>query len=378
MRRAPSDRKGEVAAVADDAWGLSRGRLVVNDPDSMVLGSGSPLPTRAAGPLLLAGLWLCLSGLPAQAQADEPTLALQVVGPPPAGFDQQRLQDRIGIYLAETVAITWLAADPTPASETPAQAPRFLARLEWPTAGLIPLQGRLVDRAADPARVYELTVAEAQSWDELERLVALKLSSLLRVALARRPDPEQQTTSEPACDAASEPQPPTTVSRAAAQLGAGLHTGPGLRAPRAGAVAWLGVRVDSWGFGMTTSLTLPRSQQGTETRAETLEGSVAAAIRYDLRAPGSAWLLQLGSAVGLFAARVKGVHQDRARTGYLLSPVTSLRLHGGSAFGPGERFRWLLGPTLDLLWNRATMTAFGQPLYDSGRVRLRLELRLGF
>jgi hypothetical protein len=51
---------------------------------------------------------------------------------------------------------------------------------------MTPLRCEVLDRAASPERRYELEVAEAQSWEELERLLALKLGSTLRAALARR------------------------------------------------------------------------------------------------------------------------------------------------------------------------------------------------
>ena len=66
--------------------------------------------------------------------------------------------------------------------------------------------------------------------------------------------------------------------------------------------------------------------------------------------------------------------QERATYG--VSPLASLSIAGGYRL-VADGSAWLLfGPALDVLWNRSRIDAGGAPVYGSGRVRTRGELKL--
>jgi hypothetical protein len=323
-----------------------------------------------------------LASAPARAQdGSQPSLSLELASQPPAGFDRARLQQRVAVYLGAIVAIAWSdAAAGEPERSADGRAPRFVARLAWPRGTMTPLHAEVLDTALAPARRYELDVTEAESWEELERLIALKLGSTLRVALAQgapQPsDPDSESDSESDSDPDSDPGSAASP-RPVLELGVAVLTRDAFAEPRAGAVLRVAVAMQRWAFGLSATMTFRSGAARAGLSSDAFESSWAASLRYELPlAAGTPWLLQLGTDQGLFAARVEASRFGEARTSYAVSPLSSLSVLAAYRLIASGSAVLLFGPALDLLWNRSEIRAGGTTVYDSGRVRPRLELRL--
>jgi hypothetical protein len=336
-----------------------------------------------AGSTLMIGLQrgalalLALTASPVRAQAgQQPSLALELASQAPAGFDRARLQQRVAVYLGAIVAIAWSdAAAGAPDRSADGREPRFVARLDWPRGTMTPLHGEVLDTAFSPARRYELDVSEAESWEELERLVALKLGSTLRAALAQRAPPiEPQPAIEP--EPAVQPAGARSL-QAEVELGAAVLTRDALETPRPGALVRGAVRMQRWAFGVAATLSFIGSAERAGISSDALESTWAASLRYEpWPAQSTPWMLQLGADLGLFVARVEASRAGRERASYVVSPLSSLSLLAGYRLLASGSAALLFGPALDLLWNRSEIRAGGVAVYDSGRVRPRLDLKL--
>ncbi|HMI92714.1 MAG TPA: hypothetical protein VK509_15165 [Polyangiales bacterium] len=335
--------------------------------------AGSTRMMGLCGALALASALtlVAFTAAAARAQAEpQPVLSIALGSPPPAGFDLQRLQQRVAAYLGSTVAIEWANT-----GDDAGAAARFVARLDWAAGTMTPLHGEVLDRSFSPARRYPLDVPEAESWEELERLVALKLLSTLRAALAQRQPQAAQPESEPASEPALQPTAASSA-RVVLELGAGVFSRDGLEAPRAGALLRGALTLQRWAFGVAATLTA-RSTAERGASADTLESSWAASLRYELlSSQASPWLLQVGTDHGVFVARVTAARAGQERASYVVSPLSSLSLLGGYRLIANGAALLLFGPALDLLWNRSQIRAGGVPVYDCGRVRSRLDLKL--
>ena len=316
-------------------------------------------------------LGLALASGRGQAQAAQPSLTIVVGKDAPAGFDRRRLEQRIAVYLNGIVAIAPAEADAA-ASSTSERKARFVAQLEWPQGTMTPLQGVVLDTEVSPPRRYDFEVSGAENWGEFERLVALKLWSVLRASMAQSaPQPKEPDRPEPVAGEGEE-----GATRAVVELGAGVLGRDGFEAPRAVGSFRFALALQRWAFGVTASLTLAETARA-GTTSEAVEVTCAASLRYDLlRAQASPWILQIGSDFGLFVARVTGSRTAQERVAHAVSPLSSALVLVGYRLLDEGAATVLVGPTVDLLWNRSEIHAGGTPVYDSGRVRLRAELKL--
>jgi len=325
---------------------------------------------------LLAFLTALVLLAPATAHAQvepPPSLSLALGTQPPAGFNPARLQQRVGVYLGSIVAIEWAdAATSAPERSLERGGARFVARLDWPSGAMTPLHGQVLDRAFSPARRYQLDVPEAESWEELERLIALKLLSTLRAALAQPTPQRSEPEPEPAQESAG-----ASWSQVVVELGAGVFTRDAFEAPRAGAVLRGAVTLERWAFGVSATLSARSTAARAGAASDALESTWAASLRYELlRSQTAPWLLQVGTDLGLFVARVEAARAGQERASYVVSPLSSLSVLGGYRLIASGSAVLLFGPALDLLWNRSEISAGGEPVYDSGRVRPRADLKL--
>jgi hypothetical protein len=304
----------------------------------------------------------------AHAQAPQPpSLSIELPAQPPAGFDRGRLQQRIAVYLGG-IAVLVPSDDGRPA--------RFHAQLDWPQGTMTPLRGQVLDRAFAPPRRHDFDVSTAESWEELERLVALKLSSVLRVAMAQnapQAEPREPEARETEVEAPRE----AGATSAVVDLGGGVLVSDGLEAPRFVGGLRIAVLLQRWALGVAATLSSTSTAGAGGAGSDALESSWTASLRYDLlSSDASPWLLQIGGDLGLFVARIRARRAEQERATYAVSPLSSLTAVGGYRLLARPSVALLLGPTLDLLWNRSQISAGGTPVYDSGRVRTRVELKL--
>ncbi len=138
-------------------------------------------------------LLVVLASVRAQAQTAQNELAIVVPSDPPAGFDRQRLLQRVQVYVGPVARV--IGADGAADESTGGDATqtRFVVELQWRQAAMTPLDVRVLDTSQAPPGAYTFQVTSAAGWDEFERLLALKLASVLRVATAPRPPPPPTT-----------------------------------------------------------------------------------------------------------------------------------------------------------------------------------------
>jgi hypothetical protein len=327
----------------------------------------SLLASLVASPVVLL---LSIAALTARAQAPaapQATLSIPLPSDAPEGFDHARLLERVQVYVGSVATV----------SAPPA---RFTAELHWPQRAMTPLEVRVTDTAVDPPQTQALQVSSAQSWDELERLVALKLLSVLRVALA--PPPQPSPPREPEAEPDPEPEPEAPDERSGVrsgpllELGAGAATSSGFDEPRIAAGLRLAWANGPWTLGVASTLTLRRWESGAGDAVDVLETTWAASLRHEWPALPSRWLVQAGAEFGLFAARVAGERSGQDHIAYGLSPLATLLVLGGYRLSADGSVALLGGPAVDLLWTRSEITADAAPLYDSGHIRFRGELKL--
>jgi len=312
----------------------------------------------------------------ARAQTAQDELAIVVPPDPPAGFDRQRLLQRVQVYVGPIARV--IGADGAASASTsgdPIQA-RFVVQLEWRQAAMTPLDVRVLDTSPAPPKAYNFQVTSAAGWDEFERLLALKLASVLRVATAPPPPPTAAAEPAPAeADAATEEH--ATKLRPLLEVGGGIATSSTLGERRVLGALRFALASGGWSFGIASTLTFS-DQASAGASADVLEASWTASARREWLLPGSArWFAQLGGELGVLAARVTGEVGARERTAYGVSPLASAVVLGGYRLLADGSLVLAFGPTLDLLWTRSEIRAGAARLYDSGHIRLRAELKLG-
>jgi hypothetical protein len=317
---------------------------------------------RVFPPLIALLLSIAATAANAQAPASpQATLAISAPAAPPEGFDHARLVERVQVYVGSVARLS-------------SQPARFTVELHWPERAMTPLEVRMTDTAAVPPRTQALQVSSAQSWEELERLVALKLLSALRVALAppgppRDPEPEPEP--EPAAPEEGGARPGPLL-----ELGAGAATSSAFDEPRMAVALRLAWANGPWTLGVASTLTSRRWESGAGDAADVLETTWAASLRHEWSAQPSRWLAQLGAELGLFAARVADDRSGQERIAYALSPLATILVLGGYRLTADGSVALLGGPAVDLLWTRSEITAHAARLYDSGHIRFRGELKL--
>jgi hypothetical protein len=331
-------------------------------------------PSSISGVALFALLALGSARTHAQATS-QPEVAIPAPQGAPDGFDHQRLLSRVQVYVAPVARVIGASGEPGEATFEDGQPARFVVQLHWPGAAMTPLDARVADTSLAPPRAYGFQVSSAASWDEFERLLALKLLSVLRVALAppapapASAPPEPQP--EPAADA------PDRSLRPLLEVGGGVATSSALAAARPIGALRFALASGSWAFGVATTLTFRSAAAGADARSEVLETTWAASLRHEwLPAHPSRWVVQLGAELGVFAARVAGERLGQERTAYAVSPLASALVLGGYRLIADGSAVLLCGPAVDLLFTRSELTAAAAQLYDSGHIRLRGELKL--
>jgi hypothetical protein len=346
--------------------------------DGMVgRGLGMLRPPSSMDGMALA-LLVVLTSVRAQAQTVQDELAIVVPSDPPAGFDRQRLLQRVQVYvgpIARVIGADGAAGESTGGDATPT---RFVVQLQWPQAAMTPLDVRVLDSSQAPPGTYNFQVTSAAGWDEFERLLALKLASVLRVATAPPPPPAVAVAPAPveaAADAATEAD--ATRLRPRLEVGGGLATHSTLGEPRVLGALRVAFASGGWSFGVASTLTFS-DQASAGASSDVLETTWAASVRREWVLPGAArWFAQLGGELGVFAARVAGDVGAQERTAYGASPLASAVVLGGYRLMADGSLVLAFGPAIDLLWTRSEIRAAAARLYDSGHIRLRAELKLG-
>lgn len=312
--------------------------------------------------------------------APRPLVSIVAPESPPPGFDAERLVERIRVYLGNVRAgpggVRVELAPPGAAPRGDGESPTFTVHLRWQTAKMTPFEAVVVEGSA-VQHAQQLKIGFAQSWPEFERLLALKLRSVLRLALAE-PGRELELTPERA-DRSGPNQRTRRAPRFLLEAGGGAVMNDASRDPRATGAARVGMEFDAWAFGIASGVTLHPERRVSDTTARVLELSWALSARYDFIDAGSSRaVLELGAELGVLSARVTADRFGEERVAYALSPMASALLLGGYRLAGDGSAVVLWGPVLDLLLTRSEVRAESGEIYDSGRLRYGAALKLRF
>jgi hypothetical protein len=311
--------------------------------------------------------------------APPPSVPLLVVDAP-ATFDVARLESALATYVpTATLAVTTTAGSPAGCEEALAAAraagsPMALW-LHWNATGGIEIE-RVGEAGCTAVESSTVDVPPAQP-AFVYRVVALKVASLVRELRAPEPPPEPAvpgpTPTPPAVDVvATKPIDDAGPSRSI-ELGVSgvAHTTAESRVYAATAGAWFG---HTWALGGDVHVGLARDATAAGGRGSVRAFGAFAGIRRAI-VVRPAWsidvALQLG-AIGVHGSATR-TNDASAMSADVWTPAAALapRLRV-AAFGP---LSFSLGPTLELLARPVDLRLGVSPLYHSGRVRVRGELR---
>ena len=342
-------------------------------------------PRRARGSVLAFYLLATLVSLFVAARsaaqpAERQRVSIVIPADAPAGFDEKRLVERVRVYLDS------MGVDATstrlPAQDAVRPRGRFVLELRWPEAKMTPLEGVVLDTSTRPAKRYSFDIGFAQSWPEFERLVALKLRSVLRVAVTEQAElpPEHPSTADTGTATVRQPEAgPRQRARFMFELGGAAVISDAADSLQAAGATRLAVGLGDWSFGVASTFALPPADRRIAGARDVVETSLTASLRYDLLSlEKTRAALQLGAEAGVFVARVAAEQAAEERIAYALSPVVSALVLGGYRLGSSGSVAVLGGPSVDFLLTRSEVTVGGVSLYDSGRFRYGLQLKLIF
>jgi hypothetical protein len=329
--------------------------------------------------LVAALLALLVAGRSEAQPAERQRVSIVVPADTPAGFDEKRLVERVRVYL-DSMGVDAMSSRAAAPAER--HRPRFVLELRWPEAKMTPLEGVVLDASTRPAKRYSFDIGFAQSWPEFERLVALKLRSILRVAVTEQPElapvptltADAGTTTARKTDAGARQR-----TRFLFELGGAAMLGDGSDRAQATGATRLAVGLGDWGFGIGATLGLPQARRSVASSSDVIEASFTASVRYDLSSvEKSRVIVELGADAGLFVARVSAEQAAEERIAYALSPLASATVLGGYRLLSDGSVAVLFGPSVDWLVTRSEVTVGSDSLYDSGRFRYGLQLKLNF